>query len=822
MNEVGKKVGEIFVALKLNKQEFQQSVMKIPADVNEASRKITASMNKVPAEVNNAGNKISASLGKIGKMCAAAFSVAAVTSFVKTVTKSAAEVQAANSQFEQTFGSLADSASEAMEKVAEESGIVKTRLQGVGTSIFAFAKTTGMDSASALNMMQEALQVTADSAAYYDRSLEDVSESLMSFLKGNYANDAALGLSCTETTRNTAANKLYGKSFKDLSEAQKQLTLLQMVKDANAASGALGQAARESDGLENVLGNLKETWKQFLAIVGKPVLKVAVVVIQNITTALQKMMEVARAAVGSLGELFGWDMNDSAQGTKVAQTATEAISAAINESVNNQEELTKATKKTNDEVKRGVASFDKLNIISSTKADEAEDDSGTSSLSLNDNSFPRDYTISSKLDMDTNDANSKLDELKEKFRKLFDPLIEAYKKYIEPIVTKVKKFIDDLSLAFSLWRQNLNLEPLKESIEHILEKLEPLVDVILPQISYIIQEVILPVLKLVAEHVLPAILNCIAHIIGFITPILEGIGKVLKPIWENILLPALQKIAEWIDKIVQEVGPKLEILGKKIGNLFEKLEPIVDLLTKILGPVISAILDVIGGAVMTQLSLLIDTIGDIIDIFSGMLDILNGVISFVTGVFSGNWKKAWQGIEDCVKGVWQGIWSIIRGVGNLIIDGINTLWTGIYSAVVGIVNSLGGIAGAVGDLFGQDWHFSMPAEPPLIPRLAHGGLATAPTLALVGDNAGASTGDPEVIAPLSKLNGMIGQAGGYDTTLLTQILDYMKKIYEMFILMRREGGATYRFIAELEGNVLFDEFVDRVRLYKMRYGTLPF
>lgn len=816
------KVGEIFVALKLNKQEFQQDVRKIPADVNEASRKITASMNKVPAEINSAGSKITASLGKIGKMCAAAFSVAAVTSFVKTVTKSAAEVQAANSQFEQTFGSLADSASEAMEKVAEESGIVKTRLQGVGTSIFAFAKTTGMDSASALNMMQEALQVTADSAAYYDRSLEETSESLKAFLKGNYANDAALGLSCTETTRNTAANKLYGKSFKELSEAQKQLTLLQMVKDANAASGALGQAARESDGLENVLGNLKETWNQFLAVVGKPVLKVAVVVIQNVTKALQKMMEVARAAVGSLGELFGWDMKDSAQNTKAAQTATEAISAAIDESVDNQEELTKATKKTNDEVKRGVASFDKLNIISSTKADEAEDDSGTSSLSLNDNSFPRDYTISSKLDMDTNDANSKLDELKEKFRKLFDPLIEAYKKYIEPIVTKVKKFIDDLSLAFSLWRQNLNLEPLKESIEHILEKLEPLVDVILPQISYIIQEVILPVLKLVAEHVLPAILNCIAHIIGFITPILEGIGKVLKPIWENILLPALQKIAEWIDKIVQEVGPKLEVLGKKIGNLFEKLEPIVDLLTKILGPVISAILDVIGGAVMTQLSLLIDTIGDIIDIFSGMLDILNGVISFVTGVFSGNWKKAWQGIEDCVKGVWQGIWSIIRGVGNLIIDGINTLWTGIYSAVVGIVNSLGGIAGAVGDLFGQDWHFSMPAEPPLIPRLAHGGLATAPTLAFVGDNAGASTGDPEVIAPLSKLNGMIGQAGGYDTTLLSQILDYMKKIYEMFILMRREGGATYRFIAELEGNVLFDEFVDRVRLYKMRYGTLPF
>lgn len=42
-----------------------------------------------------------------------------------------------------------------------------------------------------------------------------------------------------------------------------------------------------------------------------------------------------------------------------------------------------------------------------------------------------------------------------------------------------------------------------------------------------------------------------------------------------------------------------------------------------------------------------------------------------------------------------------------------------------------------------------------IPALAEGGLATAPTLAMVGDNPGARV-DPEVIAPLSKLENMIG------------------------------------------------------------------
>ena len=166
-----------------------------------------------------------------------------------------------------------------------------------------------MDSAAALGMMQEALQVTADSAAYYDRSLEDTAESLKSFLKGNYANDAALGLSCTETTRNAAANRLYGKSFKDLSEAQKQLTLLQMVRDANRLSGAMGQAARESNGWENVLGNLKESWNQLLAAVGKPVLQGAVVVIQHITSAIQGLTKYAQMASDALNNVGTTLMN---------------------------------------------------------------------------------------------------------------------------------------------------------------------------------------------------------------------------------------------------------------------------------------------------------------------------------------------------------------------------------------------------------------------------------------------------------------------------------------------------------------------------------
>ena len=44
-----------------------------------------------------------------------------------------------------------------------------------------------------------------------------------------------------------------------------------------------------------------------------------------------------------------------------------------------------------------------------------------------------------------------------------------------------------------------------------------------------------------------------------------------------------------------------------------------------------------------------------------------------------------------------------------------------------------------------------------VPSFATGGIVSAPTLALVGDNFGAGRGNPEVIAPLDKLKSMIGQ-----------------------------------------------------------------
>ena len=214
-----------------------------------------------------------------------------VGEFASGTIEAASSVKAANSQFSQSFGDLEDTARNALAAISSDTNIAATRMQESYTRIFAFAKTTGAESDDALNIASRAMVAAADSAAYYDKSIEEVTETIQAFLKGNYANDAALGISATEVSRNTMANQLYAKSFQELAESQKVDVLLAMVEAGNAASGALGQAARESDSWENVTGELSEAYRQLQAQVGKPVLEKVTPVIQKITKAAYELID---------------------------------------------------------------------------------------------------------------------------------------------------------------------------------------------------------------------------------------------------------------------------------------------------------------------------------------------------------------------------------------------------------------------------------------------------------------------------------------------------------------------------------------------------
>ena len=168
-------------------------------------------------------------------------------------------------------------------------------------------------------------------------------------------------------------------------------------------------------------------------------------------------------------------------------------------------------------------------------------------------------------------------------------------------------------------------------------------------------------------------------------------------------------------------------------------------------------------------------------------------------MFTGDWKKAWNGVKKIFKGVWDVFYSIVKAPINLIIDGINFLWKGIYTAVKGIVDSIGSVAGALGDIFGKDWHFKMPKNPPTIPKLATGAVIPPKQefLAVLGDQKrGTNIETPE--------------------NLLRQIMR------EELGNIKTSGGGNYEFVAQINRRTLFDEVIKEGKLRKKTTGRNAF
>ncbi len=136
--------------------------------------------------------------------------------------------------------------------------------------------------------------------------------------------------------------------------------------------------------------------------------------------------------------------------------------------------------------------------------------------------------------------------------------------------------------------------------------------------------------------------------------------------------------------------------------------------------------------------------GSIKPTIDGIKTTFQGLISFISGVFSGDWTKAWEGAKTSFSGCFQALPEFAKGPLNLVISLAN-------KAIAGL-NSLGSFT--VPDWVPGVGGKSMGINIPQIPMLASGGIATGPSLAMVGEGR-----EPEAILPLSRLGGMMGAGG---------------------------------------------------------------
>lgn len=260
-----------------------------------------------------------------------------------------------------------------------------------------------------------------------------------------------------------------------------------------------------------------------------------------------------------------------------------------------------------------------------------------------------------------------------------------------------------------------------------------------------------------------------------------GLAFVTSPIGIAILaITALIAAGVWLYKNWDTVKAKAAQLGAKISGIWTKINTAVTTAIAAISSRFPAL-----GAVLSGLWKSVQ------DVWGNIKAIFSNIIGFIDNVFSGNWSAAWGKVVSIFGNVFGELANIAKAPINAVISVINMVLSKINEMKISIPDWVPGVGG-------KTLGFNIPQ----IPMLATGGIATAPTLAMVGEG-----GEPEAVLPLSKLAQLLddwekkpkpGSAGGGESIVFSPVFNFY-------------GGTPSREEAMEAGRVSFAEFK---RLYR--------
>lgn len=260
-----------------------------------------------------------------------------------------------------------------------------------------------------------------------------------------------------------------------------------------------------------------------------------------------------------------------------------------------------------------------------------------------------------------------------------------------------------------------------------------------------------------------------------------GLAFVTSPIGIAILaITALIAAGVWLYKNWDTVKAKAAQLGAKISGIWTKINTAVTTAIAAISSRFPAL-----GAVLSGLWKSVQ------DVWGNIKAIFSNIIGFIDNVFSGNWSAAWGNVVSIFGNLFGELANIAKAPINAVISVINMALSKINEMKISIPDWVPGVGG-------KTLGFNIPQ----IPMLATGGIATAPTLAMVGEG-----GEPEAVLPLSKLAQLLddwdkkpkpGSAGGGESIVFSPVFNFY-------------GGTPSREEAMEAGRVSFAEFK---RLYR--------
>ena len=742
---------------------MSDSIGRINLDLGINSSGFKKDLNGIEKTAKRSTDQMSGMFGKLGKVIAVAFAVKKVADFAKSCLQLGSDLNEVQNVVDVTFGSMAGKVNEFAKSAMTAYGLSEKVAKEYMGQFGAMSKAFGNTTEAAYEQSEALTALTGDIASFFNLSTDEAFTKLKSVYTGETESLKSLGVVMTQAALDEfALAKGYGKTTKAMSEQEKVSLRLAFVTDR--LSAASGDFSRTAGGWANQTRVLSLRFDALKASIGQGLINVLTPVIKLLNELLAKLQAAAEAFKNFTVAIFG----DS--------SAASTMASASGELAENMESGASSAAA----IKKSLAGFDKINILSSSSGSS---DSVASSISSASGTSEAEKTNEA-----AEKIRAKLSQIKDIILKISEMtgLSDLFNKAVsaaDNVKSGVKNIFNSFSEAVN--ETAPNLEKMKSSLGNTFLGISNTLTGIWGDMWLIMSDNFRQWteengedLQLFFGNIIKAFADTttlISDAVGDVfadiqawwesdgKPVFDGFCKAIGDVWKWILdiyniviAPVIEKITgileELWDETLHPIWGNLFGLFSDIGECLltfwnNILKPAVDWIIKNFGPPISKVFqkvaDVVGVFVKAVSGLL-----------NGLISVLRGVMQFLTGVFSGDWKKAWDGIKKIFSGIWEAMSSVVTPIVNGIMGAVEGFINGIIGGLNWLIKQINKISFDVPDwvplIGGKKLGFSVKEVSTVkLPRLATGGYVAAntPRLAIVGDN----KREGEIIAPESKI-----------------------------------------------------------------------
>lgn len=236
-----------------------------------------------------------------------------------------------------------------------------------------------------------------------------------------------------------------------------------------------------------------------------------------------------------------------------------------------------------------------------------------------------------------------------------------------------------------------------------------------------------------------AMLNTLEPINEILGAISDGIVNTFSKyneMYDNYIAPAYKSIRDGLSEILstildgynQHIAPVLQKLGEKFSEVFNgAIQPAINTAIDLIGKlnelfavlwenILQPLLKWIANNILPVIAPIVKSAGEIFlglvetafEVLDGIIEALGGVVDFLTGVFSGDWKKAWEGIKSIFSGVSGAILALLSGqlelMGNIVSGALEIIGNVIELALNAIASLISSIWNGITDSLSNLWN----------------------------------------------------------------------------------------------------------------------